>query len=328
MWRLSLSPTHLHFFLVTEMLLSPWFRWSVECCLWKHPLQYDANTTTKENTHVYKPFIKEAFYKGTEHTNTFTHYEAQITREVQRNTLWLTNGLADRWRVAESDAKTDWTLGHLRFGQLQQAEGTRRSPGARLRSMGAGTTSRGGCWAGRGEGRRGEGRWGWRGAGVHEALWCHRNVSPCQVQSSLAVIFWAIRVLILRTLASWQTRRLAEGVPHSYTEHTHTHTYWNTHTQTQSHRATHTDGQSLNNSQESTLFCTLVQFLQSLVGCRDPAESDWRYETMMYVKKWKETQKTKYYKINTLVEIKKGDMQRENNTKINMRINKVKDGYM
>lgn len=26
-------------------------------------------------------------------------------------------------------------------------------------------------------------------AGAHEALWCHRNVSLCQVQSSLAVIF-------------------------------------------------------------------------------------------------------------------------------------------
>lgn len=216
------------------MLLSPWFRWSAECRLWTHPLQYDANATTKENTHVYKH--RSLLWRDRAQT-LLAHYDAQLTREVQRNALWFTNGLADRWRVAESDAKTDWTLGHLRFGQLQQAEGTRRSPGARLRSMGAGTTSRGGCWAGRGrEARGGEGRWGWRGAGVHEALWCHRNVSPCQVQSSLAVIFWAIRVLILRTLASWQTRRLAEGVPHSYTGHTHTHSYWNT------HRHTHTSG--------------------------------------------------------------------------------------
>lgn len=51
---------------------------------------------------------------------------------------------------------------------------------------------------------QGSGQWGWAhhpeegvgqagegggGAGVHEALWCHRNVSPCQVQSSFAVIF-------------------------------------------------------------------------------------------------------------------------------------------
>ena len=105
------------------------------------------------------------------------------------------------------------------------------------RTRGRPKTPTGGLGRGRERGGGGgEGRWGWRGAGVHEALWCHRNVSPCQVQSSLAVIFWAIRVLILRTLASWQTRRLAEGVPHSYTGHTHTHTYWNT------HRHTHTSG--------------------------------------------------------------------------------------
>lgn len=40
------------------------------------------------------------------------------------------------------------------------------------------------------EGRGGEVRMEQWGEGEEdEALWCHRNVSPCQVQSSLAVIF-------------------------------------------------------------------------------------------------------------------------------------------
>lgn len=39
------------------------------------------------------------------------------------------------------------------------------------------------------EGKGGEERMVVVVAGAHEALWCHRNVSLCQVQSSLAVIF-------------------------------------------------------------------------------------------------------------------------------------------
>lgn len=42
----------------------------------------------------------------------------------------------------------------------------------------------------RGQGRGGEEEKGGGGAGgAHEALWCHRNVRPCRVQSLLAVIF-------------------------------------------------------------------------------------------------------------------------------------------
>lgn len=49
--------------------------------------------------------------------------------------------------------------------------------------MGAGTISRGGK-----EGRDGEVTVD-GGAGMHEALRCHHNVSLCQVQSTFAVIF-------------------------------------------------------------------------------------------------------------------------------------------
>lgn len=133
--------------------------------------------------------------------------------------------------MAES---TDWTLGRLGFGQLQQAEGMRRSPGVRLRSTGATTTSWGGC-------QGGWGGWGWRGVGekgVHEALRCHRNVSPCQVQSSLAVIFWAIRELISRTLARWRW-------------------WWRSSSKLWTHTHTHLKGRNLlNNSQESTHSCS------------------------------------------------------------------------
>lgn len=53
--------------------------------------------------------------------------------------------------------------------------GVWRSPGARLRSMGAGTLSLGGCRV--------------RSGGVGGGWWCHCNVSLCQPQSSLALIF-------------------------------------------------------------------------------------------------------------------------------------------
>lgn len=56
------------------------------------------------------------------------------------------------------------TLNFVCFGQLQQAGGTQRSQRARLRSVGAGTASGGGCWAGGGrereEGDDGEGKGG------------------------------------------------------------------------------------------------------------------------------------------------------------------------
>lgn len=176
------------------------------CC---HDHDWDGHSNLREHRVFCKHYHKrhKTFKDGA-----WTLSQMHLWRSHMKytGTHGFTNGLAEWWGLAESDAKADWTLEYLCFGQLQQAEGTRRSPGARLRSVGAGTTSWGGCWEVR---------------IVGGPLWCHHNVSPCRMQLSLAVIFWAIRVLILRMLASWQTRGLAEGVSHSYAD---THTHWTT----------------------------------------------------------------------------------------------------
>ena len=177
--------------------------------LWKKSSIKGPSTQTLSHTMKHRSHVK---YRG-------THYGSQ--------TVWLTD---EGWQKAMPKQIELWDISALDSFNKQRARGGHRGRGS-------------GQWGlaqhpEEGVGQGGEGRWGWRGAGVHEALWCHRNVSPCQVQSSLAVIFWAIRVLILRTLASWQTRRLAEGVPHSYTGHTHTHTHTHTVSSGDTHRRT------------------------------------------------------------------------------------------
>lgn len=73
--------------------------------------------------------------------NTTTQTSTQTIGIVEERTLCCVCGGNGG---AEGVIGADRTLGHLCFGQLQQAEGTRRSLGARLRSMGVGTTEEGG----------------------------------------------------------------------------------------------------------------------------------------------------------------------------------------
>lgn len=68
-----------------------------------------------------------------------------------------------------------WDISALDSFNKQRARGGHRGQGS-------------GQWELAQRPEEGEGRDG-GGAGAHEALWCHCNVSACQVQSSLAVIF-------------------------------------------------------------------------------------------------------------------------------------------